>query len=207
MSAVKISDIQSGLEKLAFYFFTEAVVESNLEESNLETFKSLVKATNGLVYKHFGDEKEICFGKELEENAKHIKGWFEEVSSAQDKAVEKIKNNLGDDAVIEREGIIKAKIHHISSMFIQNLTEYILANYSSQIDTEGTVLPFKVSKEIIEEYEKDKDVKKLRKSLTNQLLSAAKENKMDIPKSEIKKMVSKMVKDIRGIVDQLIKPD
>lgn len=196
MSAVKFSEIQSGLEKLAFYFFSEAV-----SESKLETFKGLVKATNGFMYKQFGDEKEVSFGKKLEDEAENIKSWFESVSSAQDDAVEKIKKNLGDDAVIEEEGIKKAKIQHISSIFIQNLTEYILGNYAEQIDTEGAVLPFQVPNEILKEYEKDKDVKKLRESLVNKLTEDAAKNNVDIPKSEIKKMVSRMVKDIRKVMD------
>ena len=60
MSAVKFSDIQDGLRNIAFYFFAEAI-----SENKLETFKELVKATNGFVYKQFGNEKEISQPEEV----------------------------------------------------------------------------------------------------------------------------------------------
>lgn len=193
MSAVKFSDIQDGLRNIAFYFFAEAI-----SENKLETFKELVKATNGFVYKQFGNEKEIVFGNELEESAIHIKNWFDNVNEAQNKIVEKLKEE-GEDVSSEedQESLMKAKVAHISMMFINNLTNYIISTYGEKIDSDGSFSHFAVKNKTIKQYAKDKDIKKLRDNLTDQLTDHIAKRKLDIPKSEISKMVTKMIKDLK----------
>lgn len=190
MSAVKFEDVTIGINRIALYFFKEAI-----QESKLETFKELTKAVNGFLYRTFGNEGEVETGKQIAAAADHVKNWFDGVMNDQMKAIKKITEE--EESLDDQDAIEQARIAHVSMMFSEGLCRYAATTYIDKIEKNSGFAAFKIDKEIIDSYSDNKDEEQLTKCLKQQFKAFVSENNLEMSKKQINHFVSNIVNDVK----------
>jgi len=195
MSAVKFEDVTIGINRIALYFFKEAI-----QESKIEVFKELTKAVNGFLYRTFGNEGEVETGKQIDSSADQVKNWFDGVMNDQIKAIKKIteeEENLDDQDAIEQ-----ARLAHVSMMFSEGLCRYAASTYIDKIEKNSGFAAFQIDKKIIDSYSDSKDDEELTKCIKEQFKAFVSENNLEMSKKEINRFINKIVNDVKQVFNK-----
>jgi hypothetical protein len=195
MSAVKFEDVAVGINKIALYFFKEAI-----QESKLEVFKELTKAVNGFLYRTFGNEEEIESKKEIELAADQVKNWFDGIMTDQIKTIKKIHSE--EEGLDDEDAVEQARIAHVSMMFSESLCRYAASTYLDKIEKNSGFAAFQIDKKIIDSYSDNRDDEQLTKCIKQQFNSFVNENNLEMSKKEINRFVNKIISDVKEVFNK-----
>lgn len=195
MSAVKFEDVAIGINRIALYFFKEAI-----QESKLEVFKELTKAVNGFLYRTFGNEEEIENKKQIELAANQVKNWFDGIMNDQIKAIKKITEE--EECLDDEDAVEQARIAHVSMMFSESLSRYAAATYIDKIEKNSGFAAFQIDKKIIDSYSDNKDDEQLTECIKQQFNSFVNENNLEMSKKEINRFVNKIISDVKEVFNK-----
>tara|TARA_B110000503_G_C6938417_1_gene325807 strand:- start:3 stop:599 length:597 start_codon:yes stop_codon:yes gene_type:complete len=195
MSAVKFEDVAVGINRIALYFFKEAI-----QESKLEIFKELTKAVNGFLYRTFGNEEEIESKKQIELAADQVKNWFDGIMTDQIKTIKKIHSE--EEGLDDEDAVEQARIAHVSMMFSESLCRYAASTYIDKIEKNSGFAAFQIDKKIIDSYSDNRDDEQLTKCIKQQFNSFVNENNLEMSKKEINRFVNKIISDVKEVFNK-----
>ena len=181
-----------------------------------KTISTLVRLVDGVLYRSFGDE-DIITNNDLPHKVKELKGYFKKIHNAMegvfnnlengndsgdetvDNFIEQAKeNNVDFDFVNDEDNRSNIKFSFVMMNFMKKLMSFCISKYEDKFETNDSgYIKIPITKSIVKEYKKTKDLEKLKASL-RELISneIEKRNIDDFPEEQIDAMIKAMLDDI-----------
>lgn len=181
-----------------------------------KTISTLVRLVDGVLYRSFGDE-DIITNNDLPHKVKELKGYFKKIHNAMegvfnnlengndsgdetvDNFIEQAKeNNVDFDFINDEDNRSNIKFSFVMMNFMNKLMSFCISKYEDKFETNDSgYIKIPISKSIVKEYKKTKDLEKLKASL-RELISneIEKRNIDDFPEEQIDAMIKAMLDDI-----------
>ena len=181
-----------------------------------KTISTLVRLVDGVLYRSFGDE-DIITNNDLPHKVKELKGYFKKIHNAMegvfnnlengndsgdetvDNFIEQAKeNNVDFDFINDEDNRSNIKFSFVMMNFMNKLMSFCISKYEDKFETNDSgYIKIPITKSIVKEYKKTKDLEKLKASL-RELISneIEKRNIEDFPEEQIDHMIAAMLNDI-----------
>ena len=181
-----------------------------------KTISTLVRLVDGVLYRSFGDE-DIITNNDLPHKVKELKGYFKKIHNAMegvfnnlengndsgdetvDNFIEQAKeNNVDFDFINDEDNRSNIKFSFVMMNFMNKLMSFCIQKYEDKFETNDSgYIKIPITKSIVKEYKKTKDLEKLKASL-RELISneIEKRNIDDFPEEQIDAMIAAMLDDI-----------
>ena len=181
-----------------------------------KTISTLVRLVDGVLYRSFGDE-DIITNNDLPHKVKELKVYFKKIHNAMegvfnnlengndsgdetvDNFIEQAKeNNVDFDFINDEDNRSNIKFSFVMMNFMNKLMSFCISKYEDKFETNDSgYIKIPISKSIVKEYKKTKDLEKLKASL-RELISneIEKRNIDDFPEEQIDAMIKAMLDDI-----------
>ena len=181
-----------------------------------KTISTLVRLVDGVLYRSFGDE-DIITNNDLPHKVKELKGYFKKIHNAMegvfnnlengnnsgdetvDNFIEQAKeNNVDFDFINDEDNRSNIKFSFVMMNFMKKLMSFCIQKYEDKFETNDSgYIKIPITKSIVKEYKKTKDLEKLKASL-RELISneIEKRNIEDFPEEQIDHMIAAMLNDI-----------
>jgi len=186
-----------------------------------KTISTLVRLVDGVLYRSFGDE-DIITNNDLPHKVKELKVYFQKVHNAMENVfntlesgndsedesvnsfIEQAKeNNVDFDFINDEDNRSNIKFSFVMMNFMKKLMSFCIQNYEDKFETNDSgYIKIPISKSIVKEYKKTKDLEKLKASLRKLISNEIeKRNIDDFPEEQIDAMIKAMLDDIIESVD------
>ena len=181
-----------------------------------KTISTLVRLVDGVLYRSFGDE-DIITNNDLPHKVKELKSYFKKIHNAMegifntlengndsgdetvDNFIEQAKeNNVDFDFINDEDNRSNIKFSFVMMNFMNKLMSFCISKYEDKFETNDSgYIKIPITKSIVKEYKKTKDLEKLKASL-RELISneIEKRNIDDFPEEQIDAMIKAMLDDI-----------
>jgi len=181
-----------------------------------KTISTLVRLVDGVLYRSFGDE-DIITNNDLPLKVKELKGYFKKIHNAMEGVFNNLENgndsgdetvnnfieqakenNVDFDFINDEDNRSNIKFSFVMMNFMKKLMSFCISKYEDKFETNDSgYIKIPISKSIVKEYKKTKDLEKLKASL-RELISneIEKRNIDDFPEEQIDHMIAAMLNDI-----------
>jgi len=181
-----------------------------------KTISTLVRLVDGVLYRSFGDE-DIITNNDLPHKVKELKGYFKKIHNAMEGVFNNLENgndsgdetvnnfieqakenNVDFDFINDEDNRSNIKFSFVMMNFMNKLMSFCISKYEDKFETNDSgYIKIPITKSIVKEYKKTKDLEKLKASL-RELISneIEKRNIEDFPEEQIDAMIKAMLDDI-----------
>ena len=181
-----------------------------------KTISTLVRLVDGVLYRSFGDE-DIITNNDLPHKVKELKGYFKKIHNAMEGVFNNLENgndsgdetvnnfieqakenNVDFDFINDEDNRSNIKFSFVMMNFMNKLMSFCISKYEDKFETNDSgYIKIPITKSIVKEYKKTKDLEKLKASL-RELISneIEKRNIEDFPEEQIDHMIAAMLNDI-----------
>lgn len=181
-----------------------------------KTISTLVRLVDGVLYRSFGDE-DIITSNDLSYKVKELKIYFQKIHNAMEVVfsnletgndsgdetvnnfIEQAKeNNVDFDFINDEDNRSNIKFSFVMMNFMKKLMSFCIQNYEDKFETNDSgYIKIPITKSIVKEYKKTKDLEKLKASLRELISNEIKKRNIeDFPEEQIEIMIAAMLNDI-----------